>query len=66
MLPMGSRFAKEGRPTEGDLAFYRARARGGVGLIITGAAPVHPNSSMRGRGYYEPFNKDDGCRSLTD
>ncbi len=58
MLPMGSRFAKEGRPTEGDFAFYRARARGGVGLIITGAAPVHPNSSMRGRGYYEPFNKD--------
>ena len=58
MLPMGSRFAKEGKPSEGDYAFYRARARGGVGLIITGGSPVHVNSTMRGRGYYEPFNRE--------
>ncbi len=56
MLPMGSRFAREGQPTEGDLAFYRARARGGAGLIITGGTPMHESAAMRGRFAYEAFN----------
>ncbi len=56
MLPMGSRFAREGTPTEGDIAFYRARAQAGVGLIITGGTPVHPSGVARSRGLYEAFN----------
>jgi 2,4-dienoyl-CoA reductase (NADPH2) len=58
MLPMGSRFARDGEAREGDVAFYRARARGGVGAIITGGTPVHASGTMRNRGYYEPFVKE--------
>ncbi len=56
MLPMGSPFAREGKPTEGDFAFYRARAGGGVGLIITGGTPMHESGTLRGRNAYEAFN----------
>lgn len=56
MLPMGMRFAHRGVPTEGDFAFYRARARAGVGLIITGGTPVHETGTTRARDLYEPFN----------
>ena len=58
MLPMGMRFARQGIPTEGDFAFYRARARAGVGLIITGGTPVHENGTTRARDLYEPFNRE--------
>src|SRR5688572_3528826 len=58
MLPMGSRFAREGRPADGDLAFYRARAHGGVGLIITGASVIHPSGRTRSRNLYEPFTRE--------
>ena len=39
--PMGTGMIRDGRVTEGDIAFMEERARGGVGLIITGAGPVH-------------------------
>ena len=58
LLPMGIRFAHNGTPNEGDFAFYKARARGGVGLIITGGTPVHVNGTVRARDLYEPFNPD--------
>ena len=58
MLPMGMRFAHQGVPTEGDFAFYRARARAGVGLIITGGTPVHENGITRARDLYEPFRRE--------
>jgi 2,4-dienoyl-CoA reductase-like NADH-dependent reductase (Old Yellow Enzyme family)/thioredoxin reductase len=47
-------FAEDGLPTERDAAYYRARARGGVGLIIGPSSMlVHPSSSnpMYASGY---------------
>jgi 2,4-dienoyl-CoA reductase (NADPH2) len=58
LLPMGSHLAREGQPTEGAIAFYRARAKGGVGLIITGGTPMHQSGALRGRFAYEAFNPD--------
>lgn len=57
MLPMGSRFARDGQPTDGDLAFYKTRARAGVGTIITGGTPMHESGTFRGRNAYEGFNR---------
>ena len=37
-------YARDGIPTERLIAYHEARARGGVGLIITGATVVHPTS----------------------
>lgn len=47
-------FAEEGLPTERDAAYYEARARGGVGLIIGPSSMlVHPSASnpMYASGY---------------
>jgi 2,4-dienoyl-CoA reductase-like NADH-dependent reductase (Old Yellow Enzyme family)/thioredoxin reductase len=47
-------FAEDGLPTERDAAYYRARARGGVGLIVGPSSMlVHPSSSnpMYATGY---------------
>jgi len=47
-------FAEDGLPTKRDAAYYRARARGGVGLIIGPSSMlVHPSSSnpMYATGY---------------
>ncbi|MFB6296356.1 MAG: FAD-dependent oxidoreductase [Halobacteriales archaeon] len=47
-------FAEDGLPTERDAAYYRARARGGVGLIVGPSSMlVHPSSSnpMYASGY---------------
>ncbi|MGD2036809.1 MAG: hypothetical protein PVH28_02935, partial [Desulfobacterales bacterium] len=37
-------YARDGIPTERLIAYHEARAKGGVGLIITGATVVHPTS----------------------
>lgn len=47
-------FAEDGLPTERDAAYYRARARGGVGLIVGPSSMlVHPSASnpMYATGY---------------
>ncbi|MFD1564565.1 FAD-dependent oxidoreductase [Haloarchaeobius amylolyticus] len=47
-------FAENGLPTERDAAYYRARARGGVGLIVGPSSMlVHPSASnpMYASGY---------------
>ena len=47
-------FAEDGLPTKRDAAYYRARARGGVGLIVGPSSMlVHPSSSnpMYASGY---------------
>jgi 2,4-dienoyl-CoA reductase-like NADH-dependent reductase (Old Yellow Enzyme family)/thioredoxin reductase len=47
-------FAEEGLPTERDAAYYEARARGGVGLIVGPSSMlVHPSASnpMYASGY---------------
>ena len=38
--------APDGTPTEDLAAYYAARARGGVGLIVTGSHAVHPSGQM--------------------
>ncbi|MEZ5923324.1 MAG: FAD-dependent oxidoreductase [Hyphomicrobiaceae bacterium] len=38
--------AKNGRPAEEYTAYHRARAKGGVGMQITGATPVHESSAL--------------------
>jgi 2,4-dienoyl-CoA reductase (NADPH2) len=42
--PMGTGLVEGGRVTSRDVAFQEERARAGVGLLITGAAVVHPTS----------------------
>jgi 2,4-dienoyl-CoA reductase (NADPH2) len=42
--PMGTGLVEHGQVTGRDVAFQEERARAGVGLIVTGAAVVHPTS----------------------
>lgn len=60
--------ADQGIPGDRYIAYHRARARGGVGLQITGATPVHRTSvGIEGAGL---INTDDrivpGYRQLAD
>ncbi|HEV7752729.1 MAG TPA: FAD-dependent oxidoreductase [Baekduia sp.] len=68
MLPVTPRYAVGGMPTERDLAFYGARARGGLGLVITGGTPVAPSSTMADRRLYEAYTIEalPGFRRLVD
>lgn len=47
MLPHGTGMTRNGEPTEEDLAYYEARARAGVGIIIAGGMIVHPSARRR-------------------
>ena len=38
--------APDGSPTEDLAAYYEARAKGGVGLIVTGSHAMHPSGGM--------------------
>ena len=38
--------APDGTPTEDLASYYEARARGGVGLIVTGSHAMHPSGQM--------------------
>ncbi|MGH3758222.1 FAD-dependent oxidoreductase [Actinophytocola sp.] len=58
MLPMGLRFTRSGTVTDDDVAFYRARAAAGVGLIVMGGTVAHPGSVGRGHGQREAFRPD--------
>ncbi len=55
MLPHGTAMVNQGVPTEDDLAYYAARARG-LGLVITGATIAHPHAAFRARHLVEGFN----------
>jgi 2,4-dienoyl-CoA reductase-like NADH-dependent reductase (Old Yellow Enzyme family) len=47
MAPMGQGHAKDGVPDPGYPAYYRRRAEGGVGLIISGATAIpHPSAPI--------------------
>ncbi len=67
-MPMGTGMMRDGRVTDGDIAFMEERARGGVGLIITGASPVHETSIVAGRILTEAWDEDgrDGLRRRVD
>lgn len=51
MAPMGNNLSNpQGTISEEALAYYRERAKGGVGLIITEASPVSLRGKHRGKG----------------
>lgn len=49
MQPTSNCYAEKNLPSDRQVAFYRARARGGVGIIISEALATHPTS-------VRPFN----------
>ncbi len=57
-LPMGTGLVHDGRVTERDVALQEERARGGVGLIVTGSAHVHPTSRFPARILTEAWDED--------
>lgn len=57
MLPHGTSMVSNGGITDADIAYYEARARSGPGMMITGAAIVHPSSAVRTRKLVEPYNE---------
>jgi mycofactocin system FadH/OYE family oxidoreductase 2 len=61
-------FARAGAETEQDRAYYVARARGGIGLIVTGYRFVHPTSSVSMPGYARSYLRSavEADRRLTD
>jgi 2,4-dienoyl-CoA reductase (NADPH2) len=56
--PMGTGLIEGGRVTEREVAFHEERARAGVGLIVTGAAVVHPTSLFPVRIIVEAWDED--------
>ena len=56
--PMGTGLVEQGQVTERDVAFQEERARAGVGLIVTGAAVVHPTSRFPVRIIVEAWDED--------
>lgn len=58
LLPQGTGLAREGKATDEDIAYYEERAKGGVGLVITGGTTVHPSSQARGRLLLEAYDEE--------
>ena len=56
--PMGTGLVENGRVSGRDVVFQEERARAGVGLIITGAAVVHPTSRFPVRIIVEAWDED--------
>jgi len=61
--PMGTALMDMGRVTEREVAFQEERARNGVGLIVIGAAMVHPTSRFPARILVEAWD-DGGIEAL--
>ena len=58
MLAHGTSMLEDGAPTDDDLAYYGRRAANGPGLIVTGAAVVHENSTPRGGKLVQPYRDE--------
>ena len=56
--PMGTGLVENGHLSARDVAFQEERARAGVGLIVTGAAVVHPTSLFPVRIIVEAWDED--------
>jgi 2,4-dienoyl-CoA reductase (NADPH2) len=56
MLPHGTSMLRDGAILDDDIAYYRARARSGPGMMITGAAVVAPESTRRPRILVENYS----------
>jgi 2,4-dienoyl-CoA reductase-like NADH-dependent reductase (Old Yellow Enzyme family) len=59
---------RDGITTERDIHYHVARAKGGIGLMVTGNRLVHPTSSTFTRGYPDGYRAEmvERDRSLTD
>jgi 2,4-dienoyl-CoA reductase (NADPH2) len=57
-VPHGTAMIDRGVPTDDDIAFWEARAAGGVAAMITGATTTHPSGVLRDRRRAEPWNAD--------
>jgi 2,4-dienoyl-CoA reductase (NADPH2) len=66
--PMGTGLVENGHLSPRDVAFQEERARAGVGLIVTGAAVVHPTSLFPVRIIVEAWDEDgiDALRARVD
>jgi 2,4-dienoyl-CoA reductase (NADPH2) len=66
--PMGTGLVENGHLSTRDVAFQEERARAGVGLIVTGAAVVHPTSLFPVRIIVEAWDEDgiDALRARVD
>ncbi len=58
ILPHGTAMVREGNLTDDDIAYYEARTRGGVGMVITGAAIASPSSALRVRNLIEAWDEN--------
>lgn len=56
ILPHGTSMLRDGAITEDDIEYYRRRAAGRPGMIVTGAAVVHPSSARRQRVLVEDYS----------
>ena len=65
---MGSGLLVQGQMTEGDIQFMEERARGGVGLIITGAGAIHETALWPVRIKVEAWDESsvDGLRERVE
>lgn len=68
MLPHGTSMVRDGGITDDDIAYYEARAKSGPGMMITGAAVVHPSSAIRSHKLVEPYDETviDGLKRRAD
>lgn len=57
ILPHGTSMLRDGAITEDDIEYYRRRAATRPGMIITGAAVVHPSSARRQRVLVEDYSE---------
>ncbi len=56
ILPHGTSMLRDGAITEDDIEYYRRRAATRPGMIVTGAAVVHPSSARRQRVLVEDYS----------
>lgn len=56
ILPHGTSMLRDGAITADDIEYYRRRAANRPGMIVTGAAVVHPSSARRQRVLVEDYS----------
>jgi 2,4-dienoyl-CoA reductase (NADPH2) len=57
MLPHGTSMVRDGAITDDDIAYYEARAKGGIGMMVTGAAITDPSTATKSRTLVEPYSE---------
>jgi len=57
MLPHGTGMLRDGMTSAEDDAYFEARARSGIGMIVAGGMIVHPGSVRRARKNIEAYDE---------